>query len=50
VNRGGSWKNSVGNGNLRSANRNRNSPGNRNDNLGFRVACSSAPGRWMSPD
>jgi hypothetical protein len=35
VNRGGSWNNNAVN--CRSANRNRNSPGNRNDNLGFRL-------------
>ncbi|MDP7132634.1 MAG: SUMF1/EgtB/PvdO family nonheme iron enzyme, partial [Planctomycetota bacterium] len=35
VNRGGSWNNSARN--CRSANRNRNNPGNRNNNLGFRV-------------
>ncbi|TXT41838.1 MAG: hypothetical protein FD137_2546 [Spirochaetes bacterium] len=35
VKRGGSWNNSEGN--LRSANRNNNSPGNRNNNLSFRV-------------
>ena len=36
VNRGGSWNNNPQN--LRSANRNRNNPTNRNNNLGFRVA------------
>lgn len=35
VNRGGGWNNNAVN--CRSANRNRNSPGNRNDNLGFRL-------------
>lgn len=34
--RGGSWNNNPQN--LRSANRNRNNPTNRNNNLGFRVA------------
>ena len=33
--RGGSWNNDSQN--LRSANRNNNDPGNRNDNLGFRL-------------
>ncbi|HXG90931.1 MAG TPA: SUMF1/EgtB/PvdO family nonheme iron enzyme [Blastocatellia bacterium] len=35
VNRGGSWNNTAQN--LRSANRNRNAPDNRNNNLGFRL-------------
>jgi hypothetical protein len=43
--RGGSWNNNPGN--LRAANRNHNSPGNRNDNNGFRLAstpsCAGAP-------
>ncbi|MCP4409943.1 MAG: SUMF1/EgtB/PvdO family nonheme iron enzyme [Gammaproteobacteria bacterium] len=34
VNRGGSWNNNPTN--VRAANRNRNTPGNRNNNLGFR--------------
>ena len=34
--RGGSWNNNGRN--VRSANRNRNEPGNRNDNIGFRLA------------
>ena len=38
VNRGGSWNNNARN--CRSANRNDNSPGNRNNNLGFRLASS----------
>lgn len=42
MNRGGSWNNDASN--CRSANRNRNSPDNRNNNLGFRVALSSL---WM---
>ena len=41
VNRGGSWNNGASN--CRSANRNRNTPDNRNNNLGFRVA--AAPSR-----
>ena len=36
VNRGGSWNNTGDN--LRAANRNNNSPGNRNNNLGVRCA------------
>ncbi len=36
MNRGGGWNNNAQN--LRSANRNRNTPTNRNNNLGFRVA------------
>ena len=36
VNRGGSWNNDARN--CRSANRDRNEPGYRNNNLGFRVA------------
>jgi hypothetical protein len=45
VKRGGSWNNNAAN--LRSANRNRNTPDNRNNNLGFRLAstrfCQRAP-------
>jgi hypothetical protein len=36
VNRGGGWNNDARN--CRSANRNNNTPGNRNNNLGFRVS------------
>ncbi|MBQ4143873.1 MAG: SUMF1/EgtB/PvdO family nonheme iron enzyme [Thermoguttaceae bacterium] len=36
VNRGGSWNNNAQN--CRSANRNRNTPDDRNNNLGFRTA------------
>ena len=36
MNRGGSWNNTARN--CRSANRNRNTPQNRNNNLGFRVS------------
>ncbi|MFZ4083774.1 MAG: formylglycine-generating enzyme family protein [Pirellula sp.] len=39
VNRGGSWNNEAAN--CRSANRNRNDPSNRNNNLGFRLALNS---------
>ncbi|MGJ3251867.1 MAG: SUMF1/EgtB/PvdO family nonheme iron enzyme [Elainellaceae cyanobacterium] len=38
--RGGSWYNNPIN--CRSANRNRNSPDNINNNVGFRVVCVSA--------
>ncbi|MBD5359949.1 MAG: SUMF1/EgtB/PvdO family nonheme iron enzyme [Bacteroides sp.] len=34
--RGGSWNNNASN--CRVANRNNNTPGNRNSNLGFRLA------------
>ena len=37
--RGGSWNNNQDN--ARSAYRNNNTPDNRNNNLGFRVVCSS---------
>jgi hypothetical protein len=37
VNRGGSWRNDDAS-NFRGANRDRNDPGNRNDNQGFRLA------------
>jgi len=47
--RGGSWNNDANN--CRSANRNRNTPDNRNTNNGFRV-CLSVPAAqgtgWMS--
>lgn len=39
MNRGGSWNNKPRN--LRSANRNRNTPDNRNNNQGFRLAQST---------
>ena len=42
--RGGSWLNNQRN--ARVANRNRNTPGNVNDNLGFR--CASSPQIWGS--
>jgi formylglycine-generating enzyme required for sulfatase activity len=38
VNRGGSWNNNPQN--TRTANRNNNTPENRNNNIGFRVALS----------
>ena len=42
VNRGGSWNNNARN--CRAANRNRNTPDNRNNNLGFRVAAAPPVG------
>ena len=48
VNRGGSWNNDARN--CRSANRNRNDPENRNNNLGFRLARSSADRVDALPD
>ncbi|NCG22388.1 MAG: SUMF1/EgtB/PvdO family nonheme iron enzyme [Rhodobacterales bacterium] len=39
VNRGGSWNNNPRN--TRVANRNRNTPSNRNNNVGFRLASSA---------
>jgi retron-type reverse transcriptase len=43
--RGGSWNNNERR-NLRSANRNRNTPDNRNNNYGFRVAAGSLKANW----
>jgi hypothetical protein len=43
VNRGGGWNNDAVN--CRSANRNNDAPGNRNDNLGFRLV-SASRSRW----
>lgn len=40
VKRGGSWNNNAAN--TRAANRNRNKPDNRNNNLGFRLALPPA--------
>jgi hypothetical protein len=61
--RGGSWNNNPAN--LRSANRNRNTPDNRNNNNGFRLASTAharavcitdatgvqwaSPGAWGEP-
>ncbi|MCP4625677.1 MAG: hypothetical protein GY850_19485 [bacterium] len=46
MNRGGSWNNNASN--CRSANRNRNSPGNRDNNLGFRLVVPPAQKvKWM---
>jgi len=42
--RGGSWNNHPHN--LRSANRNRNQPDNRNNNVGFRVASTLCAGAF----
>jgi len=49
--RGGSWNNNDTN--LRGSNRNRNDPGNRNNNNGFRAASSpwrlrSLVARWRA--
>lgn len=50
MNRGGSWNNDADN--ARAANRNNDDPGNRNNNLGFRLASPEAsrlrPG-WVRP-
>jgi hypothetical protein len=47
VNRGGSWNNDASN--VRAANRNNNTPGNRNNNLGLRPASSGRhPSSWRS--
>lgn len=47
MNRGGSWNNNASN--CRAANRNRNTPGNRNNNLGFRPApAPPAPDRRVT--
>jgi hypothetical protein len=46
--RGGSW---INNGrNVRSANRNRNEPANRNHNNGFRVARAHGFAGWQMSD
>jgi formylglycine-generating enzyme required for sulfatase activity len=39
--RGGGWNNNAGN--CRSAQRNSNSPGNRNNDLGFRLLAAHRP-------
>jgi hypothetical protein len=39
--RGGSWNNNAQN--VRSANRNNNTPDNRNNNIGFRLALAQTP-------
>lgn len=46
--RGGSWNNTVRN--CRVAYRNWNPPGDRNDNLGFRLARAQAWAGWPAPD
>ena len=46
--RGGSWNNNMRN--VRSSNRNRNRPDNRNNNVGFRCANSlSDPSKMLYP-
>ncbi len=44
MNRGGSWNNTARN--CRSANRNRNDPSNRNNNMAFRLALARSAA-WM---
>jgi len=46
--RGGSWNNQPRN--VRSANRNRNKPDNRNNNVGFRLAQSTRAAFGPSPE
>ncbi len=46
--RGGSWNNTARN--VRSAYRNWNEPGIRNDNLGFRLARAQQRVGWPAPD
>lgn len=46
--RGGSWNNDARN--VRAAYRNWNDPGNRNDNLGFRLAGAQTWAGWPAPD
>lgn len=48
VKRGGSWNNTAAN--VRSANRNRNEPTKRNNNLGFRLASTPDAGVAASTD
>jgi len=48
VSRGGSWDNDAAN--CRTANRNNDTPTNRNTNNGFRLALNSAGKRWMPRD
>ncbi|MBN1407416.1 MAG: SUMF1/EgtB/PvdO family nonheme iron enzyme [Calditrichaceae bacterium] len=47
VNRGGSWNNNAQN--VRVANRNRNTPDNRNNNLGFRLLSTGAQTEFADP-
>lgn len=46
--RGGSWNEHARN--VRAAYRNWNHPGNRNDNLGFRLARAQTRAGWPAPD
>lgn len=46
--RGGSWNSNARN--VRAANRNWNEPGNRNDNLGFRLSRAQSWAGWPTPD
>jgi Sulfatase-modifying factor enzyme 1 len=45
--RGGSWNNNPDN--ARAGYRNNNHPDNRNNNIGFRLVCSSHIGFWLPP-
>ncbi|MBX3516755.1 MAG: SUMF1/EgtB/PvdO family nonheme iron enzyme [Rhodospirillales bacterium] len=46
--RGGSWNNNARN--VRSAYRNANDPGNRNNNIGFRCARAHGRAGWPAPE
>jgi formylglycine-generating enzyme required for sulfatase activity len=45
--RGGSWNNNANN--CRAANRNRNEPGNRNNNIGLRLASTTSARIGLRP-
>lgn len=46
--RGGSWNSNARS--CRAANRNWNDPGNRNDNIGFRLSRAQTWSGWTTPD
>jgi len=46
--RGGSWNSNARN--VRAAQRNANDPGNRNSNIGFRLAREQQRAGWLAPD